>query len=563
MQQQRQQPRPRERREKIVQVPINFGAIIGSVLVFAAALGVAAGLFLFKTESGRRQLARWGYNVSADAYVSLGRDYLDNGYITQAVETLEVAREKNSTDITIALELGSVYEIDGQREKAMAIYTEVMETLLPEHTEAYTRMIRIYQDMGESGLAVELMNTALEKTGSQIFTNMIREYVPKEPDVSVNGANFTEPQTLTFDVPDGVTIYYTVNGDDPQLDGRIYTPGEELYVEEGSITIRAPLDEASAEATAEATAAPAKTATATTEMAVKEVIKKEARFTLRAVAINASGVPSTEITEVYRVIIPTPDSPKANYASKGYTKPFRVSLRGDKNTVAIYYTLDNTPATINSMLYTEPILIPVGDTILRAVLLSSNGKTSYEMTVSYSVQGKMKAMFKSSDTFKNLTLMKTTYDAFVKKYGEPLQYGSIDGDGTGASYEGKWSWGVARFVEKTEGKKPILYYLDTNDSAMVGPRKTKVGTSTLDVISAFRDKGSVANEDGERLLYNYSDSSVKVNTMIGTYRKEADGTYAAHYYYPNKDGSFVELSYYFADDAVSRIVWTRYLAAKQ
>ena len=155
--------------------------------------------------------------------------------------------------------------------------------------------------------------------------------------------------------------------------------------------------------------------------------------------------------------------------------------------------------------------------------------------------------------------MKTTYDTFVKKYGAPSSYAAIEGDGTGASYEGTWDWGVARFVEKTEGKNPVLYYLDTTSSSMTGPRSTKVGMSGEDVCGKFRDLGSYPNENGERTLYNYSDSDVKVNTQFGTYRREADGNYALHYYYPTKDKAFVELSYYLdADGAVTRIVWTRY-----
>ena len=135
----------------------------------------------------------------------------------------------------------------------------------------------------------------------------------------------------------------------------------------------------------------------------------------------------------------------------------------------------------------------------------------------------------------------------------------ITGDGTGNSYEGTWDWGTARFVEKTQGKNPVIYYLETTSSALTGPRSTKVGMTLEEVCDKFRDLGSFPNENGERTLYNYSDSDVQLNTMFGTYRKEADGTFALHYYYPTNDKAFVELSYYSdANGVVNRIVWTRY-----
>ena len=51
--------------------------------------------------------------------------------------------------------------------------------------------------------------------------------------------------------------------------------------------------------------------------------------------------------------------------------------------------------------------------------------------------------------------------------------------------------------------------------------------------------------------------------MFGTYRREADGSYAIHYYYPigDKNEVFVELSYYLDGEGnVARILWQRYVS---
>ena len=106
----------------------------------------------------------------------------------------------------------------------------------------------------------------------------------------------------------------------------------------------------------------------------------------------------------------------------------------------------------------------------------------------------------------------------------------------------------------------MLYALDTSNSKMIAPRSTRVGMSSEEVLSKFRDLGQAAlDKEGNRLLYNYNSG----NYQFGTYRKEADGCFAIHYYYPIGDDKqiFVELSYYLDEQSkVVRVVWQRYLS---
>lgn len=514
--------------------------IVVTVLVVLVLLSGVSLLLLFNTATGLRQLARWGYDVSASAYIDLGHEYLDNGYIVKAVAAYKVAYEKEPDNIEAALELASAYEINGERPAAEEIYWHLIDELAPQHTEAYNRMIRIYRDDGYTAEAVELMRKALEKTGSSTFESMIGEYTPTTPEFSVDGGKYNEKQVVAITSNAESQIYYTLDAEmDPLETGELLLEGEVLVFDEDDTRL---CDRAE-----------------NGVLTQKRVFDTTGKVTVRAVAISATGVPSAEAKESYQVVIPTPNAPKSNVAPGTYTSSRKVTLRADKDIVEIHYTLDGTTPTLESTLYTEPIQLPTGTTTLRSIALSSNGKISYEMSVTYKIEGNLKKMFNSDDTFKDLKIMSTNYDAFVKKYGAPDNYVAIDGDGTGASYEGTWSWGIARFVEKTEGKKPVLYYLETTTNTMTAPRKTKVGMSGKEVMGQFRDIGSYPKENGERLLYNYSDSTVKLNTQIGTYRLEEDGNFALHYYYPTKDKAFVELSYYLnANGDVARIVWTRY-----
>ena len=106
----------------------------------------------------------------------------------------------------------------------------------------------------------------------------------------------------------------------------------------------------------------------------------------------------------------------------------------------------------------------------------------------------------------------------------------------------------------------MLYALDTTNAKMTAPRSTRVGMDGSDVVAKFQDLGQAELDSaGNRLLYNLNSGNYK----FGTYRREADGNFAIHYYYPIGDDRqiFVELSYYLDEkDQVERIVWQRYLS---
>jgi len=296
-------------------------------------------------------------------------------------------------------------------------------------------------------------------------------------------------------------------------------------------------------------------------------------MTVKAIGFTADGTPSEQIEANYTIIIPTPAAPKSNYASGVYKKAPKVSLRPgsedkkeNEKIVAIYYTLDGREATTESTLYDpeHPIQLPIGKSRLRAIAVHENGKISYEMNVTYEVQGNLKNMFNSNDTFKNMELFRTGYNSFTKNWGKPQSYEPLPTEEWYGpdmeSYEAVYSWGTARFTIKTSDGSPVLYALDTTNSKMTAPRTTRVGMSSEDVLGKFRDLGQAPLDDaGNRLLYNLNSG----NYQFGTFRREADGKYAIHYYYPigDKQEIFVELSYYLdAGGKVERIVWQRYLS---
>lgn len=492
----------------------------------------AGGYMLFKTENGQQLMAQWGWKIArTDAYVTLGKELVDQAYYTRALSTLQIAVDREPENVDALILMAQAYTELGRIDEAKAIYESLINDIAPAHPSAYRNLIKIYQDEGYHAEALELMKKGAENTtGTQEFDVMLREYTPVAPTFSVSAGRYTSEIDVTISVPDNETVYYTTDGTDPSESGLIYTAGTKLHVSEGKMTIK-------------------------------------------AIGFTENGTPSEQISADYTVIIPTPAAPQANKQSGKYKKAPLVSLRPgtetDKNAakiVAIYYTLDGRQATTESTLYVEgqPIQLPTGKTTLRAIAVAENGKVSYEMNLSFDVEGNLKKMFTSEDTFKNLTLYKTTYNTFSKSWGTPASYEVLPKEewysSDMESYEAVYDWGTARFCVKKEGSAPVLYALDTSSTKMTAPRTTKVGMSGEDVMAKFRDLGQAAlNDTGDRLLYNWNSA----NQQFGTYRSQGDGTFVIHYYDPvdEKASIFVELSYYLdADGNVKRIVWQRYLS---
>lgn len=505
--------------------------VIFVILLLALFFCAGGAYMLFKTESGQQMMAQWGWQAaSTSAYVTLGRQYVEQGYFTRALETLSVAVTREPENVDALILMAQAHTELGEIDEAKAIYLSLIEDIAPAHPSAYRSLIKIYQQEGYNAEALALMKQAEEATEASEFVVMLKEYTPTAPTLSHTAGRYNSEIDVTITIPENETVYYSTDGTDPSESGLVYQAGTKIHVAEGKMTIK-------------------------------------------AIGFTENGTPSEQVSADYTIVIPTPAAPKANVASGEYSYSPKVSLRPGEETyenpspiVAIYYTLDGRSPTTESTLYNddEPIQIPSGSTELRAISVAANGKISYEMKVTYKVTSNLKKMFSSADTFKNMELYSTGYNTFTKAWGTPESYELLPAeegyDPAMESYEAVYSWGTARFVIKKAGGSPVLYALDTTNEKMTAPRTTKIGMSAADVMAKFRDLNNPAlDSQGNRLLYNYNSA----NLQFGTYKRETDGNCAIHYYYPvgDKNEIFVELSYYLDEnDNVARIVWQRYLS---
>lgn len=455
------------RRENYRGVMINW-AMVGLVtllLLFAAALG--GYVYLMVTPGGQLIMARMGRDANADAYWALGTELLDQGYVSRSVSTYEHALSLDPEHPQLKerlMLLAEGYEAAGQAEMAEAAYVRIYSQVAPEDPIGYRNAIRLML-LREDGIAqaVDLMRVAAEKTGDGSFATQRASMAPLPPTATKPAGPYMLTQKIGFESPQGYEIYYATGQEQLPEEGQLYT--QPLVLEEGV-------------------------------------------HTFRAVCVSSQLI-SDEMSVRYVISLPSPPAPKANLAPKAYDGVRTVKLRDMETDTKdpmkknrLFYTLDGRPANINSPEYVgEPITLPGGRVTLQAVAVNGYGKVSNQMVVPYTINKvKTKPFFGGKDEFGKLSLMKTSYDAFVAIYGEPQSSQVIEDDAVaGENKLLRYPWGEARFCQLDVGGR--LYEIKTTDPGMPGPRGGKVGMELTDIYALYRDSGQPPNSRGDRGIY--------------------------------------------------------------
>jgi tetratricopeptide (TPR) repeat protein len=489
-------------------VSFNFLRLLIIAFTAVSMLTAAAYYILSRTEQGQVLLATYGRVASSDAYSKLGMSQLSQGYILSAVETLEIAHSLNPTDLQVLLTLGDAYSSSDKLDRADLAFRRAI-SLYPQNSVAYRRLIRLYEEQERAWEAMEMMKLAYAATADEAFNQMLVEARPNYPRVSVVGGPYAEAFPLHLYVNDPEEkVYYTLDGSDPYF-GTLYT--EPIWLDES-----------------------------------------DDPYYLRAVSI-LNGRMSEEQKQTYTVHFAAPAMPKPNLGPATYSSVRTVGLRAEKDVVEIRYTTDGTQATVNSKLYTAPIVLRKGKTTLRAIAIGENGKISNEFEGIYKCEGSVKNSFAEKDTFEGLTLLATTRKQFEAKYGAPASTAVGNPDKLGTYTIAYYGFGHAVYLDSKGGEPndATLAELSTTDDGMKGPRGVRVGMSLSDATALFRDEGGEDDGSGNRVLYKLTTGNQGMLTKTG------EGAFIAQYHAKlTKD--YIELVLYSVDEVIVKIEWTRY-----
>ncbi len=460
----RSAPKPRKDSYYYKKHVINWAWVWFAVAILLFFLAIGSYVYLMVTPNGQVIMARMGREASADALWTVGEENMDRGDIPKAIALYEKAAEQepeNENYLINLFKLAEAYEAVGDTTKAEEIYTTIYTQGTGDEpsrralrTQAYRSAIRLL-NVAE---AAELMRVAYEDTGDASFYKERSQLVPKAPTASLPGGAHMFTQTVSFLSDQGYEIFYT-------------TSPEAILPEEGVLY-------------------------------TEPLVMTEGVHTYRAVCVSGDLM-SDEMNVKYTIRLPVPVAPRANVQPGEHSRPFKVKLRnvGDDKDVRFYYTIDGTRPTVNSPEFTgDAIQLPSGRVNLRAIAVNKYGKVSNELVMDYKIGGSTKKVFGDGDKFDKFALMKTTKDQFITAYGTPTG----EETGTDTLVKGTvttllYPWGQARFVLKDEGN--LLFYVDTADTGMTAPRKTKVGMAMEEVTAQYRDMGQLPSPNGDRGIY--------------------------------------------------------------
>ena len=434
--------------------------------------------------------------VPAQTYWLVGQDYTELGDMEEAVKAFRIADTLDPENYDGLYLLATVYELNGQDDLAEAVYMDLITTVSPSRTEAYTALIALLIRQDRAPEAADLMLTAYNQTGRESYRVERNTFIPEKPQVDATqvAGRYELAQNIRLISPQGYDIYYTLDDTKTLPEEGTLLTGDSVLITEGT-------------------------------------------FKLRAVCV-INDLHSDEFAAQYTVFYPTPAAPKANLAPNTYNKLRSVSLRpGEKSSnyksktdeqkakeddLTFYYTFDGSkPDPDISPIWDEvtPIALPTGRVTLRAVVVNGYGKRSSTMEVGYKFNVKpfLKETYNREDTFTGFTLSTTLLSAFTDKFGQPtgtqdIQFLFYEGQAQELSY----SWGKAVFI--LVANQWQLASVDMNRNIATPPRKVGVGSTEAEIVGAFKDFGMPENQDGSRnLYYNDPDTGVILNNGDGTH----------------------------------------------
>lgn len=253
----------------------------------------------------------------------------------QAVEYLNRAVSLNPDDMEVRLRLADYYTKAGDTETAKQVLRDVL-AMDGENEECYQSLIALYEEEKN----YEAINRLLQNSDSTQIQSQFRRYLALEPEFSNAEGSYTEVVVLKLSANTTGNIYYT-------LDGSVPTAASERYT--------------------------------------TPIMLESGAYDISAVFINEFGISSKVVKKHYNIEVAVPLAPIVNCISGSYDRPTMILAEAPEG-CSIYYTLDGSVPTMDSIPYSVPIAMPLGRSTFRFIAYSSEGIASEVTTRNYKLQ---------------------------------------------------------------------------------------------------------------------------------------------------------------------------------
>ena len=276
------------------------------------------------------------HRYSVSYQIEQARKYAESKEYGKAIIHLENARNLKADAAQIVLMESNYYYQMGEKQKAVDVLLELVDK---EHLEyedkekAYEGIITIYD---EEGRYKEINSLLLACQDSEII-NHFQQYMAIAPEFGYASGNYDEVIPLKISANTTGTIYYTMDGSEPNENSMVYTAP--LFLESG-------------------------------------------KYQISAVFVNDYGIRSEVSRNWYVINLTIPDPPEVLLYSGDYHVPTWIEVvLPEKGTV--YYTTDGSNPTKDSLKYTDPIFMPLGRSNFKFVTISDEGVSSETVSRSF------------------------------------------------------------------------------------------------------------------------------------------------------------------------------------
>ncbi len=220
----------------------------------------------------------------AEKYYQQGVAAQAQNDLKRALSCYEKCLKISPEDLDARLQSVLIYRAQGNYAEAETLLNEGL-SLQPRYEEYYRQMVYLLTEQNRVSEALEYLDNI---TATYIVVKLNAER-PGSIVASPLPGTFTSAVEVTLNIPKDTTVYYTTDGTAPNRNSSVYSAGETIKVEKGTVNIR-------------------------------------------AVAINDAGMPGTEFDVSYRVY-----NERTQYEFKDSKVEQLVRLVLDKKSGTIYY----------------------------------------------------------------------------------------------------------------------------------------------------------------------------------------------------------------------------------
>lgn len=304
-----------------------WGWIIGFFfLIIIALCGVIIGAWYHMEHSVEYQLAHAAECVG-------NQDY------EQAVSYYLRAQELGNSDQEIQFALADCYyamdNVGGYENQLLSMIGSGL--LNQEQLErAYSRLIQSYRARNDYQTIDELLNDCDNEDIRSTYQNL----QARPPEFGFEEGFYHEILPLKLSSNTAGTIYYTMDGTEPDTSSTVYTAP--IFLDNGE-------------------------------------------YTIKAVFVNQYGLVSDVVTKRYQIEIQIPIAPDVMTASGEYSSPTMIQINCEEYET-VYYTLDGTVPTDKAIRYTGPVPMPLGDSTFCFAIIEEDGIVGEVTERTYSLQ---------------------------------------------------------------------------------------------------------------------------------------------------------------------------------